>query len=274
ARRVFGFQTSDFARLALIIYLSALIAKKGDEITNLKYGFLPVLFWIFICAGLIMLQPNFSTAFIFIVIGFSMLFVGGAQIKHIFNTVLVSLPLLVAYLFSASYRYNRIFDYASIISGNVTVKKQAIYSIRALGNGGIWGVGIGSSSQRDLFLPEAYGDFIFSVIGEEYGFIGVTIVLGVYLLILWRGFNIARNATDKFSQLLAFGITFSFSLYALINAGVSCGLFPATGIPMPFLSYGGTAILFNAIGIGILLNLSTYINSPETKLNYLALSNE
>jgi cell division protein FtsW len=128
----------------------------------------------------------------------------------------------------------------------------------ALGNGGIFGLGPGQSRQSDLFLPESYGDFIFSVIGEEYGFIGVILIIAAFVLILWRGIIIAKNAPDFFGYFLATGIILTLAIFAFVNAGVNCGLLPTTGLPMPFISYGGTAVIFHAAAVGILLNISKH----------------
>lgn len=259
----FGFQPSAFALYALIIHLANLIVKKGVVIQDLKHGFLPSIFWISICATLIMFQPNFSTAALVIIVGIGLLFVGGARFKHIFVSVLLTMPFILIYLLSASYRTERMLDYFKSLVSNEPINHQVYQATIAFGLGGIHGTGIGNSQQRDLFLPEAYGDFIFSIVGEEYGFIGAVVILLCYIIILWRGFKIARNSVDPFGKLTAFGITFAIGLYAFINAGVTCGLFPTTGIPMPFLSYGGTAFLFNAVSIGILLNISSYSNVSE-----------
>jgi cell division protein FtsW len=139
--------------------------------------------------------------------------------------------------------------------------KQAIYS---LGSGGLLGVGIGNSKQNNLFLPEAYGDFIFAILGEETGFVGVVIVLLFYLILFVAGILIAKKAKDKFGQMLAFGISFSIIINAFINAAVATGLFPTTGLPLPFISYGGTSIIFLSVAVGILLNIAI-LNSKTDK---------
>jgi len=137
------------------------------------------------------------------------------------------------------------------------VKYQLDQALIAFGNGGITGVGPGQSRQRDWFLPESYGDFIFSIVGEEYGFLGIALLVGAFVLIMWRGYAVARKAPDSFGRLLAAGITTTLAIYAFVNAGVTCGILPTTGLPMPFISYGGSSVFFSAIAVGVLLNISS-----------------
>ncbi|MBM4175154.1 MAG: cell division protein FtsW [Ignavibacteria bacterium] len=260
----FGFQPSILALYALIMHLSSLIVKKVETIKDLKYGYLPSLAWIGVVVALILAQPNFSTATLSVIIGFTLLYLGGARVKHLFATVGMTFPFLIFYLAdTGSYRYTRLKNFVEGIFSNQPINYQVGQAALAFGSGGIEGNGIGDSRIRELWLPEAYGDFIYAIIGEEYGFIGAVIILSLFLFILWRGFKIALNAPETFGRLLAFGITFSIGLYAFVNAGVTVGILPTTGIPLPFLSYGGTAILFNAAAIGILLNISSSIHHEE-----------
>jgi cell division protein FtsW len=192
-----------------------------------------------------------------------MLFAGNARFLHLGATVVVAISSLAAYAVTAEYRLKRILSYLGQDTGNHQNGTDPYYQVHqaiiGLGNGGIWGVGMGQSKQRDLFLPESYGDFIYAVIGEEYGFIGATAILAVFCLIMIRGMKIAKHAPDNLGKFLAVGITCSLCLYALVNAGVSCGLFPTTGLPMPLVSYGGTSIIFTSFAFGVLLNVSTYL---------------
>lgn len=157
----------------------------------------------------------------------------------------------------ASYRVQRLLAFIDDSSGPMSaVKYQSYQALIAFGNGGVFGVGPGRSQQREGFLPEPYGDFIFSIVGEEYGYLGVLIILSVFAVILVRGVRIARRAPDDFGYYLACGITLTLACYAFVNAGVNCGLLPTTGLPMPFISYGGTSVIFSAMAVGILLNIS------------------
>lgn len=249
-------QPADIAKLILIIHLANLIVHKQDDIKDLKNGFMYLLIWILLIAGLIFLQPNVSNAVLVIVISLVMLYVGGAQLKHILASSfgLLLLGGSVAMIFSHS--RSRILDFINSFStgGDINMQvKQAIYS---LGSGGILGVGVGNSKQNNLFLPEAYGDFIFAILGEETGFVGVIVVLFFYLVLFMAGILIAKKAKDKFGQMLAFGISFSIIIYAFVNAAVATGMFPTTGLPLPFISYGGTSIIFLSASVGILMNIA------------------
>jgi cell division protein FtsW len=251
-----GFQPSEFAKFALLFHLCALISTKGELIKDLKKGYLPMMIWIGSVAGLVMLQPNFSAGTMIILLSCVMLFVSRAKFTHLLTTGAAALPILGLYLVSAPYRMDRI---RSFIGGHSNGKfnYQLWQGIIGFGNGGIFGVGPGESKQRDFFLPESYGDFVFSIIGEEYGFIGTMFFLALFLFIMLRGFKIARYAKDEFSRLLAIAITSTITLYALVNAGVTLGILPTTGLPMPFVSYGGSSLLFSSFAIGLLLNISS-----------------
>jgi cell division protein FtsW len=253
-----NFQPSELAKFALVIHLAAMLTERQEYIKNFRYGFLPMLLWICIVCGLIALQPNLSTASVIFLISMLVIFIGNANILHLLGIGSLGFAAAVAYGLSAQYRLNRLMAFFGV-EGNRTadaVNYQLDQALLAFGSGGLFGVGPGQSRQRDWFLPESYGDFIFSIVGEEYGYIGVLLILGAFCVILWRGFVTARRAPDDFGRFLAAGITFTVGIYTFINAGVTCGLLPTTGLPMPFISYGGTAILFSAAALGILLNIS------------------
>lgn len=249
-----GFQPSDFAKYALIVHVCTLLARKGrnDGMKDYKTGFLPVLFWIGLVTVLVLAQPNFSNGTMIFLLGIVLLFVGRAKLTHLVLTFSPLVVMLGFYMVSAPYRMKRITGFFS------DTGYQLMQGIIAFGNGGVFGVGMGESRQRDLFLPESYGDFVFSIVGEEYGLVGTLFFLALFLLIMLRGMRIAKNARDDFGRFLAVGITISVTLFALINAGVTLGLLPTTGLPMPFVSYGGTSMIFSALAIGVLLNISTH----------------
>jgi cell division protein FtsW len=264
----FGLQPSEFAKYALVFHLCVLMSDKKDHIKDFKAGFLPLMIWIVAVTSLVLLQPDFSSGAVILLISLLMLFVGQASFAHVGWTVGALLPVLMAYMASAEYRYHRIMDFVNrtvnyITGGNelgAQVNYQLWQGIIGFGNGGIFGVGPGLSRQRDFFLPESYGDFVFSVVGEEYGLIGTLCILLLFMTIMLRGFRIAKHARDDFGRYLAIGITTCITLYALINAGVTVGLLPTTGLPMPFVSYGGSSMLFSSIAIGVLLNISSQTN--------------
>jgi cell division protein FtsW len=257
-------QPADIAKLFLIIHLANLISQKQDDIRDLKNGFIYLLVWILITAGLIFLQPNVSNAVLVILISLTMLYVGGARLKHILASSfgLVLLGGSVAMIFSHSRA--RILGFINSLSTGGDINMQVKQSVYSLGSGGLIGVGIGHSKQNNLFLPEAYGDFIFAILGEETGFVGVIVVLLFYVVLFTAGILIAKKAKDKFGQMLAFGISFSIIIYAFVNAAVATGLFPTTGLPLPFISYGGTSIIFLSASIGILLNIAI-LNTKNAK---------
>jgi cell division protein FtsW len=255
-----NFQPSEFAKFALVLHLSSLLAQKQKYIRDFKQGLLPLLLWTGGVCGLIALQPNFSTAFAIALISAALMFVGNVNSRHF--AIMGGIGLAGAALFavSAPYRMRRLMAYFGAAGGTneaTVINYQLNQALIAFGSGGITGVGPGQSQQRNWYLPEAYGDFIFSIVGEEYGYMGVFAVLVCFGIILWRGMLVARRAPDDFGYFLATGITFTLALYAFINAGVNSGILPTTGLPMPFISYGGTSVLFSAAAIGILLNISS-----------------
>lgn len=253
-----SFQPSEFAKFALVIHLAVLLQAKQKYITHFRDGFLPLVFWIIAVVGLVFLQPNFSTGSIILAISFMVLFVGRVNIKHLVAVALAAIPIVLVYAVSATYRWNRIMAYftdqGGVDAGNYQIEQAVI----GLGSGGLFGVGMGMSKQRELFLPESYTDFIFAIVGEEYGFIGAALVIALFAIIMIRGMKIAKRATDDLGRFLAVGITCTITVYAIINAMVTTGLLPTTGLPMPLLSYGGTTIIFTAYALGILINISMY----------------
>lgn len=249
-------QTSDIARLGLIIYLSAYITKTRQQLEDFYFGFLPAIVVMALTLGLIVIQPDFSTAAIIGVIGFAILFLGGAKLPHILVTVTTAVTVMIPVMLMEPYRRARVLSFLNPAADTGGASYQAQQSLISLGNGGLFGLGLGNSMEKNLFLPTPHTDFIFSIIGEETGFIGAILVLTLFLIVFQRGVKIAKEATDPFGILLALGIAFSFILYAFINVGVVTNLLPTTGLPMPLISYGGSGLLLNLASIGILLNIS------------------
>jgi len=251
-----NFQPSELAKFALVLHTAALLAANKIFVREWRKSILPVLAWTLPICALIALQPNLSTASVIFFIVMVMLFMADADSKHL--GLIFGLGAIVGgiYAVSAEYRLRRLVSYFGG-QGDENVSYQLDQALIAFGNGGITGLGPGQSRQRDWFLPESYGDFIFSIVGEEYGFLGIVLVLGAFVLIMWRGYGVAKKAPDAFGRLLAGGITTTLCIYAFVNAGVTCGLLPTTGLPMPFLSYGGSSVFFSAIAVGVLLNVSS-----------------
>jgi cell division protein FtsW len=260
----FSFQPSEVAKLILLMHLAYLIEVKGKELRNYKQGFIYPLVWILVISGLIIIQPNVSVSIIIIIVSFTMLFIGGARLSHISGSLLAMGSLAGIAMLNMQHSYNRIISFFNSIYNGGHINVQVFQAKVALGSGWWYGIGLGQSRQSDLFLPEAYGDFIFSIVGEELGFIGTAIILCFYLMIFFIGVIIAKNAKDQFGQLLAFGISFTIILSAFINAAVVTGLFPTTGIPLPFISYGGTSIIFTCAATGIIVNIA--IKAHKSKL--------
>lgn len=259
----FRFQASDLAKYAMIIYLAKMLEEKKRWIKDLYKAYYPMVTVIFIITALVAFEPNFSTASILVLIGFSMLFVGRVSLLHLFLTALTILPLAAIFATAASYRMSRLMTYLG--RGNEAESYQVTQALIGLGNGGLLGLGPGESKQRELFLPASYNDFIFAVIGEEYGFIGTVAIILIFVGIVICGVTIAHNALDDFGRYMAFGITAALGIYAFINAGVACHVLPTTGVAMPFISFGGSSALFNSIGVGILLSISREKKRIERK---------
>ena len=252
----FTLQTSDFARMAIIVFMAYYVDKKRDQLKDFQMGLLPALSVLAVTMGLIVIQPDYSTALMIGAIGVLILFIGGAKISQLSlagaGALLVGIPVLL----SREYRRQRIFSFFGI-GDDPEVGYQAGQSLISLGNGGIFGVGLGNSIEKNHFLPTPHTDFIFAIIGEELGFIlGTVPVLTLFLLIFFRGLKVAKECTDPFGVFLAVGISFNFILYAFVNAAVVTGIFPVTGLPMPMVSYGGSGMVINMALIGILLNVS------------------
>ncbi|PWW81257.1 FtsW/RodA/SpoVE family cell cycle protein [Prosthecochloris marina] len=257
-----SFQVSDFAKYALIFHFARLITDKRDFIKDLNESYYPLLTLLLTVVALIAFAPNFSTASLVATIGFTMMFLGGVRFKHLLATAVPLIPLAGLFAIAQPYRVARLLSFFN--GGN---EQQLSYQVRqaliGLGNGGMFGLGIGESKQRELFLPLSYNDFVFVIIGEEFGFIGAVAVLSLFAAFFVCGLIIAKNAADGFGRFVALGITITIVLYAFINIAVASHVLPTTGVPLPFISYGGTALLFNSLGVGILINISRKRNGGE-----------
>ena len=267
----FSFQPSDFVKYALLINLAYLLSQKKEYVWNLYYGYLPILGYVLCVVGLIAVQPNFSTAIVIFISSLMLFWIGKVKIKHIGVTVLSLVPIAALFVLSKPYILNRIFSFREHTSGGEG-SYQLSQAIIGFGNGGFWGVGPGNSNQREFFLPQSYDDFVFSIVGEEYGFWGVTIVILLFGIFIYRGLKLSKIMQEDFGKYLAFGVTVIIGLNAMINMMVATGMIPTTGQTLPFISYGGTSIIFNSIAVGILLNISTFRMQPKGALLKEALS--
>lgn len=260
----FSFQPSEFVRFVLIIYLAYSMSKKGDKLGMFSVGFMPHFLVFLILGYLIILQPDFGSAAILFIMTWVMLFVGGVPLKHLIAVLLALSPVAYLFLINSSYRMKRILSFWDPWQYASDEGYQAIHSLMAFGTGGIWGAGLGKGFQKLFYLPEPHTDFIFSVIGEELGLLGVLGVLSCYVIILWKGIVIARNTEDNFSAFLAIGLVSAIGLQVCVNLGVALSLLPPKGLTLPFLSYGGTSLLINMASIGVLMNIGALLHHDQT----------
>ena len=255
----FSFQPSELAKIALIIYLSDVLTRKQARITNFFEGFLPPAMAAGIIILLVLLQPDLGTSIAVAVITAIIFFVAGIRARYLIASVLGLLPVLYIAIFSAAYRRRRILAFLNPWQDPRGVGFQVIQSFLALGSGGLFGVGLGQSGQKLFYLPESHTDFIFSIIGEELGFVGTASILILFILFLWQGMKVAFNCPDLFGRFLSLGIVSMITLEALINIGAGTGAIPTKGLPLPFISYGGTSLMFHVASVGILLNVAKSI---------------
>jgi len=252
------FQPVETARLALIIYLAYSLNKKEASIRIFSIGFMPHLLILLLFSIPLMLQPDFGSVVIFAVLTWLMMFVAGVRLRHLMSVFLLLVPAGCFLMLGATYRIKRLISFLDPWQYPAGEGYQIIHSMMAFGTGGWWGAGIGKGYQKLFYLPEPHTDFVFAVIGEEMGFWGVVLILGLYGMVLWRGFRIVSGCSDHFGMLLAAGIMFALALQVSINMGVCLGLLPTKGLTLPFLSYGGTSLLLNMAGIGILMNIGMH----------------
>jgi len=249
-------QPSEFARLALVLFLAYWLSRIRERIEDLKRGYLPAAGATLLVVGLIAAQRDLGTALATTVIAFIVLFVGGARIVHLAATAGFLLVMATVRVLTAPYIRDRFIGYFHRGDDIPDVNWQAYQSLISLGSGGIFGVGFGASRQKLAWLPDSHTDFIFSILGEEAGFAGTIVVSFLFLLLALRALKISTKTGDTFGEMLVVGVASSVFVYASLNMLVATGLFPVTGLPLPFISYGGSALVVNAFSIGVLLNVS------------------
>ncbi|MEX0649124.1 MAG: FtsW/RodA/SpoVE family cell cycle protein [Balneolaceae bacterium] len=266
----FSFQPSSLAAISLILHVSVLLQEKQGYIRDFKRSFLPIIIWISITCLLVAFE-DFSSAALLMGICICLMLIGRISILQIFGLILIGLLGGAALISSSEERQSRITQYITQVTdiNNRNLENNNGYQAQqahiAIAQGQLMGVGAGKSTQRD-FLPAPYNDFIFAIIAEEYGMIGSFSVMLIFIVILYRGIAvIARNAPDVLGTLLAAGATLMITLFGFVNAAVATGLFPVTGLPMPFISYGGTSMLFSGVMVGLLLNISKHNRNPKTR---------
>ena len=250
------FQPSEFVKYAVVLFAAVKLATLGVKIKDLKKGVLPTLLVIGLFAGLIVLQKSLSIAIVTAVSGVILIFAAGAKIKHMLLIFSSAIPILGLAIIAEPFRVARIFNFLDPWKDAAGKGYQVIQSFYALGSGGIVGLGLGESRQKTMYMPEPHNDFIFSIIGEELGLIGCVFVIVLFLIFIYRGIIISISAKDIYGTLLALGITSIIAIQAIINIAVVTGSMPVTGVPLPFISYGGTALTINLCAMGVLLNIS------------------
>jgi cell division protein FtsW len=251
-----SFQPSELASMAIIIYLSDFLSRKGNVIKQFLKGFLPPMCVLGIAALLILMQPDLGTTMAIGIVVFVMLFIAGVRVSHLLSVILASLPMFYVLIFSVPYRRTRIMSFLNPWLDPKGSGFQIIQSQIALGSGGIFGVGLGHSKQKLFYLPAAHTDFIFSIIGEELGLFGTLGIIILFIIFIQQGLKIIKNTTDRFGYFLALGLVLMLTLKTVINIGVSCGALPTKGLPLPFISYGGSSLIFDMVSLGILINIA------------------
>ncbi len=256
--KFFGFsvQPSEFLKIILIFYMADFLERKKDSLRDLKHTVFPALFVLGISAGLILKQPDLGTAVTVTIVMLTLFFAAGFPIKYLAGIVAAALPALLFAMLAKSYRRKRILAFFHPWDDPRGVGFQIIQSFLALGSGGLFGRGLGNSQQKLFFLPESHTDFIFSIIGEELGFVGAGAVILLFIVFIFSGMVIVFRAKDYFTQLLALGLVSLIGFEAVINIGVSVGALPTKGLSLPFISYGGSALVANMIALGLLINIS------------------
>lgn len=251
----FSFQPSELARFALVVYLAAMLGKKGDKIRTFAFGFLPAMLITALLAALVLAQPDLGTAVTFGILTLLLLFVAGGRIGYLMAFVPVGAGALVYLIWKAPYRLQRLMAFLHPEEHAQGSAYHLIQSILALGSGGPWGLGLGMSRQKLGYIPEAHTDFIMAIIGEELGLIGVFLLLLGYAIVFCCGLRAAQRLQDPFGRALALGIALAICVSAAINMAVVSGLMPTKGLVLPFISYGGSSLIVNALFAGVLMNI-------------------
>ena len=257
-----NFQPSELARLAVVVWCAMLASKKGQQIREFKRGVLPFVLILGLVSLLIVLEPNLSMAIVVGFLGGLVLFTSGAKIGHVILLGCVAGILGYHQIRDAQYRLARVATYFNPGDATSDANFQIHQSLVGIGSGGIFGTGFGAGQQKLGYLPYAYSDFLFSTIGEEWGFLGVLVVVALFAIFCWLGFRIARTAADPFGQYLAVGLTATVGLTAFLHMAVSLGMMPTTGLTLPFMSYGRSSQVISLLGTGILINIGRLRGRP------------
>ena len=258
-------QPSEFAKLAVLIYMAAWLTAKGDQVRDVSLGVMPFVGMVGLVGALIMLEPDMGTAMMVAAITGTLFFVSGARLTHVMALAGSAAMMGLVLVASGGYRADRILSFTSAEADREGVGFHTLQLLVAFGSGGLFGRGLGVSRQKFFYIPGSHTDGALAIIGEELGFIGVVVVLALFTVLLWRGFRIVQHATDKFGSLLATGALAWIGFQFVINVGGVTRSIPLTGIPLPFLSYGGSALISTLAAMGVLLSVSRYaaLGNPE-----------
>jgi len=259
-----GVQPSELAKIVVILFIAALLERRMDRIDELGYSLLPIGLVTGAIVGLILVEPDLGTAVSVLVIAAAMVFAAGVSYRYVLGLFLVSLPALYLVVMATEYRRQRVLAFLDPWSDPYGSGYQMIQSIIAVATGGVFGRGLMGGVQKLFYLPEPHNDFIYAVIAEELGLLGATMVLACFCVIAWRGMRTAMRAPDRFGTFIAIGLTVMLTFQAFFNISVVLGLAPTKGIPLPFVSAGGSSLLVSLLGMAILLNVSQHASSPHT----------
>lgn len=253
-----SFEPSEFAKLALVIYLAAMLANRGERITSLVRGLFPLCVPVFLMAVLVLKEPDMGTASLLVFVAFAMFFAAGARIFHLAAILAVTAPLAIVSVVASPYRRARVFAFLDPWKDPQNTGFHIVQSLLALGSGGFFGMGLGASRAKFFYLPEQYTDFIFSVLGEELGLVGAFAVVALFVAFAYRAVRIALAAPDRFGYFLACGCGAMIVIQAFINIGVVTSSWPVTGVPLPFISFGGSSLVVNLVAVALIANVGRH----------------
>ena len=253
-----SFQPAELAKVALVFYLAAFVARRQEEVADVRRGILPPLLVAGSFAALVLVQPDLGNCLTLVALTFGLLYLAGSPVRYLAWAMAPALPLLVLAIYAAPYRLRRVTAFWDPWADPRGSGFQIIQSWLAFGNGGLVGQGIGASRQKLFYLPESHTDFIFAVVGEELGFLGAAAFVALFAVLVWRGLRVGLRTSEPFGAYLALGITLLIATQTLVNLGVVTGLLPTKGLPLPFISFGGSALSMTMLSTGVLLNISQH----------------
>lgn len=251
-------QPSEFSKLGLVLYLSAALANRGERITSLSKGLFPLCLPVGLMAVLVLIEPDMGTASLFVMTAFALFFAAGARIEHLVMILLATVPPVLLTIIASPYKRARIFAFLDPWKDAQNTGFHIVQSLFALGSGGLMGVGLGQSRAKFFYLPEQYTDFIFSVLGEELGLVGALVVVVLFVVLGYRAIRIAIGAQDRFGFFLAVGCAAMIVIQAFVNIGVVTSSWPVTGVPLPFISSGGSSLVVSLVAVALIMNVGRY----------------